>query len=51
MTNSDTEGYVAGLVGNGKTSTLLPRRAFAAFVVNELEKNKWVDKAPLLSGS
>lgn len=51
LTNSDTKGYVAGYVGDGKTGTLLPRRAFAAFVADELEKNEWANKAPLLSGS
>ncbi|KAF7971843.1 hypothetical protein HWV62_19865 [Athelia sp. TMB] len=49
LTSADTKEQIAGYVGDGKVTTSLPRAAFAAFVMTELEKNEWVRKAPLVS--
>jgi hypothetical protein len=43
--------YVAGYIGDGKTGVWLPRLAYAVFVTEELEKNEWVRKSPLVSGA
>lgn len=43
--------YVAGYIGDGKTSVWLPRLAYAVFVTEELEKNEWVRKSPLITGA
>lgn len=51
LTNADTEGVVAGYVGDGKTGTILARKAFAAFSIGEIEKREWVQKAPLISNA
>ncbi|KAF9817471.1 hypothetical protein IEO21_03428 [Rhodonia placenta] len=49
LTNNDTREVVAGYVGDGVTKTTLSRAGFAAFMVEELEKNEWVKKAPLIT--
>ena len=51
LTNQDCKEYVAGYVGDGRTSLSLSRAAFAAFLLNELKENNWVQKAPLLSNA
>lgn len=49
MTNGPSKAVIAGYVGDGKMHTTLPRAAFAAFVLQELEENQWCKKAPLIS--
>ncbi|TDL21590.1 NAD-P-binding protein [Rickenella mellea] len=49
LTNSKKKECVAGYVGDGKTKPWLTRSAFASFVVEELGRNDWIQKAPLLS--
>lgn len=51
LTNSDSTAVVAGYVGDGKVGTTLPRKAFAAFAVGEIEKRQWVKKAPLITSA
>ncbi|KAG6857606.1 hypothetical protein H0H87_010174 [Tephrocybe sp. NHM501043] len=48
LTSQETEETLAGYVGDGRTSTWLSRAGFAAFVVDEIKKKNWVQKAPLL---
>ena len=49
LTSSDHRGYHAGYIGDGKTKTHLPRLAYAVFVIEELERNEWTRKAPMIS--
>ncbi|PCH33258.1 NAD(P)-binding protein [Wolfiporia cocos MD-104 SS10] len=49
LTDRESKDVVAGYVGDGRTKTTLSRAAFAAFVVEELEKNQWNRAAPLIS--
>ncbi|KDR84384.1 hypothetical protein GALMADRAFT_54429 [Galerina marginata CBS 339.88] len=49
LTSGDSEGVVAGYIGDGRTGVRLARKAFAAFVLGEVEKREWVRKAPLIS--
>lgn len=49
LTNGQSREYQAGYLGDGKRNTTLPRIGFAAFVVDELERNEWVKKSPFLS--
>ncbi|TFY70106.1 hypothetical protein EVJ58_g44 [Rhodofomes roseus] len=49
LTDNDTTEVVAGYVGDGKTKTTLARAGFAHFLVTELEKGEWCQKAPLIS--
>ncbi|TFY77792.1 hypothetical protein EWM64_g6221 [Hericium alpestre] len=49
LTNSPKKDVVAGYVGDAEVGTSVSRAAFAAFVVQELEKAEWVKKAPLIS--
>jgi len=49
LTGSDDKNFVAGYVGDGKTGVWLTRAGFASFVVQELENNEWVKKAPLIT--
>ncbi|KAF8160672.1 hypothetical protein B0H34DRAFT_795558 [Crassisporium funariophilum] len=49
LTNKDSEAVIGGYVGDGKTGSMLPRKAFAAFYTGEVEKREWVKKAPLIS--
>ncbi|KIM45390.1 hypothetical protein M413DRAFT_442061 [Hebeloma cylindrosporum] len=51
LTNADTEGAIAGYVGDGKIGTILSRKAFAAFAIGEIEKREWVQKAPMISNA
>jgi putative NADH-flavin reductase len=51
LTSADSEAVVAGYVGDGRTGTMLARKAFAAFVVGEVGKREWVKKAPLISNA
>jgi putative NADH-flavin reductase len=47
--NGDNQTTVAGYVGDGKVGLSLPRKAFATFVIGEVEKREWVKKAPLVT--
>jgi hypothetical protein len=49
LTSNDSKVVITGYVGDGKTKTRLTRAAFAAFALEELEKNQWCKKAPLIS--
>ena len=49
LTNKDTTATIAGYVGDGKVGMTLSRRAFAAFMVGEIEKREWVHKCPMLT--
>lgn len=49
LTNSDTTAITAGYIGDGKVGVVLSRKAFAVFVVEEVEKQSWMKKAPLLT--
>jgi len=49
LTTSESKNVIAGYIGDGKIGSSLPRAAFAAFVVKELEKNEWMRKAPMIS--
>lgn len=49
LTSADHRGYHAGYIGDGKTKTYLPRLAYAVFVIEELERNEWSRKAPMVS--
>jgi len=51
LTSGDSISYHAGYIGDGKTSTTLARKAFAAFAVNELSRNEWIRKSPLISSA
>jgi len=51
LTNGGCTDVIAGYVGDGNVKTTLPRKAFAAFVVEEIEKGHWVKKAPLLTST
>jgi hypothetical protein len=47
--SQDSKEVIAGYVGDGKTKTSLTRAGFASFVLEELDKNEWARKAPLIS--
>lgn len=49
LTNSKSKEYSAGYIGDGKTKAWLSRVGFAAFIIDELERNEWPKKAPLVS--
>ncbi|KAH8117124.1 NAD-binding protein [Phellopilus nigrolimitatus] len=49
LTNGQTREYQTGYLGDGKRTTTLPRLAFSTFIVDELERNDFVRKAPMLS--
>jgi len=49
LTDKENEEFVAGYVGDHRTKAWLTRKAFAAFVVQELVKNEWIRKQPLIS--
>lgn len=51
LTEKETKEVIAGYVGDGKTNTFLSRVGFANFVIDEIEKNDWVKKAPLICSS
>ena len=49
LTDNKERATLAGYIGDGKVGIRLGRAAFAAFVLGELEGNKWCHKAPLIS--
>lgn len=49
LTDDMAEDYVVGYVGDKHVKTTLTRRAFAKFVIQELYKNEWIRKQPLIS--
>ncbi|GBE78488.1 NAD-P-binding protein [Sparassis latifolia] len=49
LTQNEKRDVLAGYIGDGTTKTTLARAGFAAFVINEVEKNEWCGKAPLIS--
>ncbi|GJJ09273.1 hypothetical protein Clacol_003495 [Clathrus columnatus] len=49
LTDDSDESFVVGYVGDKHIKTTLSRRAFAAFVMQELYKNQWIRKQPLIS--
>ncbi|KAJ2933565.1 hypothetical protein H1R20_g3490, partial [Candolleomyces eurysporus] len=49
LTNKDSTATVAGYTGDGKVGTRLSRKAFAAFVLGEVEKREWIRMRPLIS--
>ncbi|KAG1874218.1 NAD-P-binding protein [Suillus tomentosus] len=49
LSGADDKNLVVGYVGDGKTGIWVTRVGFASFVVQELEKNEWVKKAPLIT--
>jgi len=49
LTSSEHRGYHAGYIGDGKTTAYLPRLAYAVFVIEELERNEWTRKSPMIS--
>ncbi|KAM5531499.1 hypothetical protein V8D89_014824 [Ganoderma adspersum] len=51
LTENKERAVVAGYIGDGKVGVRLGRAAFAAFVLGELEGNKWCHKAPLISSA
>lgn len=48
LTDHESKEFLTGYIGDGKTNTSLSRAAFAAFVVGEVEKRQWVNKAPIV---
>lgn len=48
LTNTESTDVIAGYIGDGKTNTYLARLGFASFVIGEIEKREWVQKAPIL---
>ncbi|KAF8902882.1 NAD-P-binding protein [Gymnopilus junonius] len=51
LTNANTEAVAAGYIGDEQVGVTLSRRAFAAFMLGEVEKREWIQKAPLISDS
>lgn len=49
LTNGETREYQVGYVGDGQRTTTLTRVAFAAFVVDELERAEFGGRAPLVT--
>ncbi|KAG2049859.1 NAD-P-binding protein [Suillus hirtellus] len=49
LSGANDKNVVVGYVGDGKTGIWVTRAGFASFVVQELEKNEWVKKAPLIT--
>ncbi|KAH8086635.1 NAD-P-binding protein [Cristinia sonorae] len=49
LTDDPSKAVIAGYIGDGKANTTIPRAAFAAFVLQELEESQWCQKAPLIS--
>ena len=49
LTNADTEAVAAGYIGDDQVGVTLSRKAFAAFVLGEVEKREWIQKAPMIS--
>ncbi|TFK30723.1 NAD-P-binding protein [Coprinopsis marcescibilis] len=49
LTNNESKDVVAGYVGDARVGITLTRRAFAAFVLQEVEERRWVKKRPMIS--
>ena len=49
LTNNPSMEVVAGYVGDGEGRAYLSRAGFASFVVGEVGKREWIQKAPLVS--
>ncbi|KAG1889323.1 NAD-P-binding protein [Suillus subluteus] len=49
LSGANDKRFVVGYVGDGKTGIRVARAGFALFVVQELENNEWVKKAPLIT--
>ncbi|KIJ34995.1 hypothetical protein M422DRAFT_262957, partial [Sphaerobolus stellatus SS14] len=49
LTDKEDDSFIDGYVGDKKTKAWLSRKAFAAFVAQELKNNDWIRKQPLLS--
>ncbi len=49
LTREPKKDVVAGYIGDGVVKPYLSRAAFAAFVVQQLESEEWLRKAPLIS--
>ncbi|KAF8922236.1 hypothetical protein CPB85DRAFT_1380874 [Mucidula mucida] len=51
LTNSDKKDVIAGYIGDGKLGTTLGRAAFAAFMMNQIDSQEWVNKAPMITNA
>ena len=51
LTNAENNDVIVGYVGDGKTGTRLARAGYATFALQELEKEQWSRKAPLISSA
>lgn len=49
LNNGSDASFVAGYVGDGRTTTCLTRIAFVAFVLRELTEGEWVKARPLVT--
>lgn len=49
LKNGTEKGYVVGYIGDGKIKASMNRVCFGVFVVDELERSEWKQKAPVLS--
>lgn len=49
LNSHEEKETVAGYIGDGKVHTSLSRAGFAAFCVQQLASDEWVNKAPLVS--
>ncbi|KAF4572550.1 hypothetical protein EYR36_007058 [Pleurotus pulmonarius] len=49
LTSGESKEYTAGYIGAPRIGTLLSRAAYAAFVVDEIQKREWVRKAPMIA--
>ena len=49
LTSAEERNTVAGYIGDGKVHTTLSRAGFAAFCVEQLTSDAWLNKAPLVS--
>ncbi|KAG9223175.1 hypothetical protein PLEOSDRAFT_1088364 [Pleurotus ostreatus PC15] len=49
LTSGESKEYAAGYIGAPNIGTFLSRAAYAAFVVDEIERREWVRKAPMIA--
>ena len=49
LNNGETREYQLGYIGDGQRTTTLTRIGFASFVIDELQKNECIHKAPLVT--
>lgn len=49
LTHANTEDVAAGYIGDSKVGIMLSRKAFAAFMIDEVDKREWVKKSPIIS--